>query len=181
MIKLIASDMDGTLLNSSSKIAPETALAIQLAQQHGITFMIATGRGRKEALPLIRSIGMDLPMIAANGGQAFDEKGNSLFTVPLPRNLVQEIVPMLKKHHLYFELSTTKGTYSDSHVNRIESTSYYLSKFRQNVSRKLAIALAGAHLEGLRVHFIDDFKEVLENPEIEVLKVIVFGKENLKF
>ena len=44
MIKVIASDMDGTLLGDNHKVAPETVEAIREAQAAGIRFMIATGR-----------------------------------------------------------------------------------------------------------------------------------------
>ena len=42
MIKLIATDMDGTLLNA--EISQENQEAIKFAQEHGITVVIATGR-----------------------------------------------------------------------------------------------------------------------------------------
>ena len=44
MIKLIASDMDGTLLNASHEISEKNAEAIRYAQSLGITVIIATGR-----------------------------------------------------------------------------------------------------------------------------------------
>ena len=44
MIKVIASDMDGTLLGNDHKVAPETLKAIHEACDAGIRFMIATGR-----------------------------------------------------------------------------------------------------------------------------------------
>ena len=47
MIKVIASDMDGTLLGNDHKVAPETLKAIHEACDAGIRFMIATGRNFK--------------------------------------------------------------------------------------------------------------------------------------
>lgn len=44
MIKLIASDMDGTLLNTKHKIDKETVSAIKRAEKAGIIFAISTGR-----------------------------------------------------------------------------------------------------------------------------------------
>lgn len=43
-IQLFVSDLDGTLLNEHSQVAPETAQAIQCAQQAGIRWLTATGR-----------------------------------------------------------------------------------------------------------------------------------------
>ena len=42
MIKVIASDMDGTLLNNEHMLSDRTIAAIKTAQQAGIRFMIAT-------------------------------------------------------------------------------------------------------------------------------------------
>ena len=44
MIKVIASDMDGTLLGDDHRIAPETLAAVKRACDAGIRFMVATGR-----------------------------------------------------------------------------------------------------------------------------------------
>ena len=44
MIKVIASDMDGTLLGDDHRIAPETLKAVKEAVNAGIRFMICTGR-----------------------------------------------------------------------------------------------------------------------------------------
>ena len=49
MIKLIATDMDGTLLNAAHEISEENQQAIRYAQEQGITVVIATGRAFYEA------------------------------------------------------------------------------------------------------------------------------------
>ena len=54
MIKVIASDLDGTLFGSDSKIAPETLAAVKRACKAGIRFIITTGRNyRKKANNLL--------------------------------------------------------------------------------------------------------------------------------
>ena len=44
MIKLIASDMDGTLLDADMSVSPEMPRAIRFANDAGVEFMVATGR-----------------------------------------------------------------------------------------------------------------------------------------
>ena len=44
MIKLIATDMDGTLFNSNQEISPLNIAAIKQAEKQNVEFMIATGR-----------------------------------------------------------------------------------------------------------------------------------------
>ena len=55
MIKVIASDMDGTLLGDNHKVAPETVEAIREAQAAGIRFMIATGRSYNGAMEELKA------------------------------------------------------------------------------------------------------------------------------
>lgn len=62
MIKVIASDMDGTLLGDNHKVAPETVEAIREAQAAGIRFMIATGRSYNGAMEELK--GLDLGCIS---------------------------------------------------------------------------------------------------------------------
>ena len=56
MIKVIASDMDGTLLGDNHKVAPETVEAIREAQAAGIRFMIATGRSYNGAMEELKGL-----------------------------------------------------------------------------------------------------------------------------
>lgn len=66
-IRLIAADMDGTLLNSHSLLSDGTVSAIHQAQAHGITFAVCTGRYLENAQILLRDAGVDCPVIALNG------------------------------------------------------------------------------------------------------------------
>lgn len=56
MIKLIASDMDGTLLNQNSVVSDTNIAAIERANQQGIQFIVATGRKLSEAQPLLQAL-----------------------------------------------------------------------------------------------------------------------------
>jgi len=49
-MKIIASDMDGTLLNENATISQENAKAIKKAQEEGVEVVIATGRPYNSAL-----------------------------------------------------------------------------------------------------------------------------------
>lgn len=177
MIKLIASDMDGTLLNETSQVSKENAAAIRYAQEQGIEFMVATGRGRTEASPVLAKAGLSLPMISVNGAQVYDQAGQIMFTIDIPKELVLQVITVLEKHQLYFELATTKGTFSNSHAMRITTTSNYLKEAR-NISRKMAIAMAAAHLELLHVHFVPDFASILADENLQILKFIVFALDD---
>jgi len=72
-VRLIATDIDGTLLNQSRVIPEENAAAIRLAQEKGIVVAIATGRFPENAWVLAESYGLRCPVIGINGGHIVDE------------------------------------------------------------------------------------------------------------
>ena len=54
--RLIALDLDGTLLNSKKMISPASVSALQSAQQVGVKIILATGRSHSEALPYYQQL-----------------------------------------------------------------------------------------------------------------------------
>ncbi len=67
MIKLLALDLDGTLLNSRGEIPDRNLEAIQQAEKMGVLVTIATGRRFRDALPVARQINLNAPLICHNG------------------------------------------------------------------------------------------------------------------
>ena len=98
MIKLIASDMDGTLLNNDLVVPEENINAIKEAQKAGIEFMIATGRGIHEALPLLEKYHLHPAYITLNGAQVFDENEKVQVELPLNLGVSHQIISTLRKY-----------------------------------------------------------------------------------
>jgi Cof subfamily protein (haloacid dehalogenase superfamily) len=67
MIKLLALDLDGTLLNSRGKISEENKTAIRKAEEKGVLVTIATGRRFRDAQPVALEIGFNAPIVTHNG------------------------------------------------------------------------------------------------------------------
>ena len=67
MIKLIASDMDGTLLNSKHTISEGNIKAIKAAQEKGLHFTIVTGRSYDMVKPLLNEFDIQCECILMNG------------------------------------------------------------------------------------------------------------------
>jgi 5-amino-6-(5-phospho-D-ribitylamino)uracil phosphatase len=67
MIKLLALDLDGTLLNSKGKIPEANKLAIRQAEERGVLVTIATGRRFRDALPVAAELEFNAPLITHNG------------------------------------------------------------------------------------------------------------------
>src|ERR1035441_404825 len=69
-VRLVAIDMDGTLLPSfAQRVSERTARALKAAQAAGITVAIAAGRRTAYTVPLLDGLGLraDMPMITSNG------------------------------------------------------------------------------------------------------------------
>lgn len=78
-IRLIALDLDGTLLNSKGEITPLTRAAIEAARERGIFIALATGRRFRDSRTTAIDLGLDLPLISHNG--ALTKHARSLETV----------------------------------------------------------------------------------------------------
>lgn len=67
-IKLVAVDMDDTLLDGTLQVSPRTCEAIYKAQEQGVVVTIATGRMFSSALPFAQQLHIQAPLITYNGG-----------------------------------------------------------------------------------------------------------------
>jgi len=66
-IRLIAVDIDGTLLNSQFRISEKDLQALRRANQQGIEVILVTGRRHAFALPIAQQLGFDFWLISSNG------------------------------------------------------------------------------------------------------------------
>lgn len=177
MIKLIASDMDGTLLDAHMSISTENTEAIRMANELGIEFMVATGRNAQEARAALDEAGIDCAMITLNGAQVFDRSGKSLFTVPIPSPQAMTVMDILDANGIYYEVATNQGLYSESQPKRIESFASSIATHMPHLTYKMAIAMASANLELLHITYVDSILELLLDDKLEVLKIICFHTE----
>ncbi len=67
MYRLLAIDIDGTLVNSRHELTPGTRAALAEAADAGIRVVLATGRRYSHALPLVETLKIDVPLVTASG------------------------------------------------------------------------------------------------------------------
>lgn len=176
MIQLIASDMDGTLLNAEMEISEENVAAIKKVQAAGIEFVVATGRSIEEAQPILESAGIKCRYITSNGAQIFDENGQNIFTVGIEKEKLALALPILRRHDIYFELFTDHGGFTENIDDRIASVAHWLKSTSPNLTEAESFEIAKSHMATLPISFVADFKEVLDNPEVTVLKIFAMGQ-----
>ena len=103
-VKLIASDMDDTLLNSDTKISERNAAAIRKAIDAGIIFMIATGRMYVSVKPFADALGLDVPLVTYNGALVKGSKsGKVYFEHPLKLETALELLAYCKEKDYYIQ------------------------------------------------------------------------------
>ena len=90
-IRLIASDLDGTLLNEESMLSEKTAECIRTAQQAGILWVAATGRSLKTASELMRTAGVSPEYLLLNGAEFRKSDGTLIFQKSIEESCAQEL------------------------------------------------------------------------------------------
>lgn len=113
--RLVVLDLDGTARSRVHGITSGVRSAVEAAQARGVRVCVATGRMWRSALPWVRALGADSPIILYNGGQVLDfETERTLYERRLPREAARaalalvhrepEALPLLYLHdHVYAE------------------------------------------------------------------------------
>ena len=111
MIKLVASDMDGTLLNSEHEISNLNKKAIEKTLKNDIEFIVATGRGYFEAYPILEKNNIKCNVIAFNGGAIYDENKKLISRTPLGYENILFILDVFKQFDIDTEIYSEKTSY----------------------------------------------------------------------
>lgn len=177
MVKLIACDMDGTLVSSSHSISENNVNAIKNAQEQGVEFIITTGRSYEDALPQVKEASLQCSFLVMNGSELRDEDGNIVQTLYMKRGLVERVVQKMLDEGLYIELYTTGGTYTVSGVEHCKrATATKINFFFPQISLDEAYQDAETHEQYLKVKKISGLKELWDR-SVEVGKVISFSND----
>ena len=99
-IKLVASDIDNTLLTTDKKLTARTIAAVQAAKERGIHVVLCTGRPLTGVLPLLNQLGLTTDsdyVITLNGAQVQRATGEQLFASTIPLTEYRQLVPYFAK------------------------------------------------------------------------------------
>ena len=174
MIKLIASDMDGTLLNHNHKIPKENVKLINFAKKQGIKFVVATGRAYYEALPALNEENINCDVISFNGGIVYDKNGNIISITPMiPKDLYYTI-EILKSFDISYQLYTKNTIYTTSietdinaYIDLIRSNGYEPDEDHLRAEAQLKLDMGYI----TEVDNIEFYLNEKENPPIKVIAI----------
>ena len=100
-IRLIAIDLDGTLLNSKVELPQENRDALRRAYEAGIEIVLGTGRRHDFALPIAQSLGFDLWMFSSNGAITRSTRGETFHRDMLPKETAIRLADTMRKFRNY--------------------------------------------------------------------------------
>ncbi|MDD3225220.1 MAG: Cof-type HAD-IIB family hydrolase [Clostridium sp.] len=174
MIKLIAADMDGTLLNEKHDISKENLKAIKKAQKMGIHFSIATGRAYEDIKPFLDKHNLECECIAVNGGEYRNKKGNILKVISIDKNKVPDILDIMDEDGVTVEIYTDKGFYT---TNTMEETligmKYRVQTFFPGINSKEISKKVKENNHFVNLNYINNIDEFL-NTDVKIGKFIAF-------
>lgn len=149
-IKLFVSDLDGTMLPNRSAVSRENIEAVRRAADAGVVVTIATGRMFEAALPVAEALGLDVPVIAYNGGLIKSPSGRVYEEHTIETQTAREIVAFCHDRGWYIQ------EYSGGRLRYAEQCAE--SQFYENSQGVPGIAVGR---EGLLAHAAGNCKLLL--------------------
>ncbi|ACD51245.1 haloacid dehalogenase [Clostridium botulinum] len=177
MIKLIVSDMDGTLLNNNHDIDVETVEAIRKAEEAGIIFTISTGREYDSVKGILDKHNIRCQCILSNGAEYRDEEGNILEVININEEYAKQIIKILDENKLPARIFTDKGVFTTStREEALQEVVFRTLTFNPNLTEDEAKKMAEKEGFFTSLKYIDDVEKFFEDG-IEVRKFVAFHKD----
>ncbi len=155
-VKLLASDLDGTLLGPDSRVAGRTAAALDAAAAAGIEVVVATGRSHWTALPILADLRCVRWVICSNGATVYDRQRDEVAVRRLlSAELVDLVVGRLRAAFPTVGLAweCASGLVQDDRwmINRVATNPAVVASSREPVTSELDL-LAGEIVKLLVAH-----------------------------
>lgn len=115
-IKLIALDLDGTLLTSDKHITTRTKDIIARAMSRGVMVTIAPGRMLRSALYFARLLASDAPVICCNGGYVGRAEGTPVFAEYFNPVLVRDLLTFVYDRDWYVNWYSGMEIYAPAYI-----------------------------------------------------------------
>ena len=108
--RLLALDVDGTLLNSRGELLESTRAAVARAAAAGIRPVLCTGRRYRRAWPIAEALGLDAPIVCNSGSIVKEPADDStLWRADLPPDLAEGLLDLFRRHDQPVVAFTDRG------------------------------------------------------------------------
>ncbi len=169
MYKLIAIDLDGTLLNSYGDVSDENKKAIENAKNRGIEVVLTSGRMSASVMSIAEEVGADNYMISGNGALIYDLKNKKiLYNQCIPKDKVLKIVKICEENSIYYTINTEK--YILSKTLNYNLMYYYYENSKKPEEKKT------------KINVVDNIeKYITENDIGEITKITISDETEMIF
>lgn len=110
--KLIALDMDGTLLNSEHEVSEENRTWMFKALEAGVTVMLSTGRGVQNVYPYTDKLDLNTPIVAVNGGEVYEAPRKLIRRHTLDVESIRAMHEMAVRYDTWFWAYAVEGVFN---------------------------------------------------------------------
>ena len=168
MYKLIAIDMDGTLLNSYGEITPENKGAIQYALNKGVNVILASGRDPQTMKKMSLDLGINNYLIAGNGASIYDiQQDKNIYENYISKSKALQVIKMCKENSIFFNVYTEQGIIT-------ESLNYNVKVFNSENTHK-------SNEKQTNIEVVKDLYEYVESMDMNILKIIICDSSKIIF
>lgn len=136
MIKLIASDLDGTLLDEPNRISKINLDAIEYAYQKGAKFCFSTGRDLQSVKDITCLLKHKPVLLLGNGSEVYDEDENLVFQNFFNNKYLEEVCEIMNEHDVPHMVFTTDGFYTTT--NPVEVRRRFIERIGKIRNQEMA-------------------------------------------
>ena len=166
MIKLVASDLDGTIIDKNNYIYENNLKAIDDLNNHKMNFVICTGKTYPITKQLCSKINASFG-IFGNGNQILDLKtGKEIYRKLLSKDIVLKCIDIAKSNNSSIHIYTDKAVISEK-LLYLDLRNYILQ-----TSTKSEISM--------EFKIVDDIKKYVANNDISVCKLVISNDKTTK-
>ena len=169
MYKMIASDLDGTLLNSYGQITEKTKEALLKAQEQGVYVVFASGRVSSSIKSFADLTGIKGYIISGNGAVVTElETNENIYTNVMDKTTVLKIISVCEQNSISYNLYTLKDVYT----KKIE----YSTLFYHMENKKLP------EEKRIKINLCENIEKLIkENDDLKISKITICDKDRIVF
>ena len=177
MIKVIASDMDGTLLNNSHMFSEKTIQSIKKACEKGFRFMVVTGRNFVSAIQPLKDTGLVCDYIVSSGAVIRNSKQEIIESIDMGFDECEYLYQKLKKYPMGImfcseEMNHILGTHEEVDGCILDYVSFFHETMEREELRKTKIY----HQMWERTKGLPDYAALRKN-NIPISKMFLFSED----
>src|SRR5579859_166928 len=137
-IRVVAIDLDGTLLNSQSEMSPANRRALVSAAERGVQFIVVTGRRFHSAQPIVQQIPFPVTLISSNGALIGSSSGEIVRRDFLPREIALQVLEIAREFRAHavaiFDVAGRGQVVMQTGASPQGPLSWYLKKYPEFLS-----------------------------------------------